>query len=175
MELIHYAAGSELMGQNVTDSLGHNHGKVTDILFSSAQGKALAVVIQAGSLYSNESLVIPFQSLQVNPNTRHLTTEIHEETIKAAPVVDMERLRSGNQEAFTQLYNYYGYEDVWTEPTQEAPPFHQSNQSSDDTGEHHPSNEGSYQITQQNPGPEGSNTKEEVNYNKIKGLPEENK
>lgn len=175
MELINYAAGSELIGQKVTDSLGHDYGKVTDILFSSAQRRALAVVINTGGLYSKDSLVIPFQAIQVNPNTQHLTTEINKETVKEAPMVDMEKLRAGNEEEFIQLYNYYGYEDVWAEPSQEAAPLHENNQSGDDTGEHHPANEGSYQITQQNPGPQGSNTKEEVNYNKMKGLPEENK
>lgn len=175
MELIHYAAGSELIGQTVTDSLGHDYGKVTDILFSSAQRRALAVVIDTGGLYSKDGLVLPFQALQVNPNTRHLTHDINKETLKGAPAMDMEKLRAGNNEELIQLYNYYGYEDVWAEPDQEAAPLHENNRSGDDTGEHHPANEGSYQTTQQYPGPEGSNTKEEVNYNKMKGLPEEKK
>lgn len=175
MELLDYAASSELVGRKVTDSLGHDYGKVIDILFSSAQNRALAVVIDTGGLYSSQSLVLPFQAIRINPNTRHITHEINKQTISEAPMIDLEELRAGNEEALIRLYNYYGYERIWEEPGQEAAPLHENNRSGNDTGEHHPANEGSYQITKQNPGPKGSNTKEEVNYNKIKGLPEENK
>ncbi len=175
MELLDYAASSELIGQKVTDSLGHGYGKVIDILFSSAQRRALAVVIDTGGLYSSESLVLPFRAIRVNPNTRHLTHEINKQTLDGAPMIDLEKLRAGNDEELVRLYNYYGYKKIWEEPGQEAGPMHENNQSGNDTAERNPANEGSYQITKQNPGPKGSNTKDEVNFNKIKGLPEENK
>ena len=175
MELLDYAASNELIGQKVTDSLGHDYGKVIDILFSSAHRRALAVVIDTGGLYSSDSLVLPFQAIQINPNTRHISHGINKQTLDGAPMIDLEKLRAGNDEELIRLYNYYGYEDVWKEPTQEAAPLHENNRGGDDTGEHHPANEGSYQITQQYPGPKGSHTKEEVDYNKMKGLPKENK
>lgn len=175
MELLDYAASRELIGQKVTDTLGHGYGKVKDILFSKKQGRALAVVIDAGGSFSKDYIVLPFQSIRVNPNTRQIMHEIDKETLQGAPIVDLQKLRDGEEEEFIRLYNYYGFEKLWKEPDQEAPPVHESYHSGDDVGEKHPSAEGSYQITQQYPGPKGSNTEEEVDYDKMKGLPKEKK
>lgn len=175
MELLDYAASSELIGKKITDSIGHDYGKVTDIIFSSAQRRALAVLIDTGGAYSTDSLVLPFQAIAINPNTRHIKHEIDKQTLDGAPMIDIEKVRAGNEDELIRLYNYYGYEEIWKKPAQEAAPLHENNRSGDDTGPQNPTNEGSYQITQQYPGPKGSNTEEEVDFNKIKGLPKENK
>lgn len=178
MELLNYATSSELIGQSVTDTLGHDYGTLKDIFFSPTHKKAVAAVISTEGLFNNDSIVLPFQALRINPNTQHITAEIDKQTIQGAPHTDMDLLREGNREELDKIYTYFGYESLGDVEEQEGAPMHQSYKSGENTGERHPENEGSYQETQQYPGSVGggeSNFQDEVDYDKIKGLPKDRK
>ncbi|WP_017731246.1 PRC-barrel domain-containing protein [Nafulsella turpanensis] len=173
MKLLDYATTKELIGQKVTDSLGNNYGTIRDILFSPGHRKAVLAIISSGG--STDTIVLPFQALRVNPNTRHVTAELNKETVEHAPEVDMNRLHDGDREELIKIYNYYGYENIWKEESQEGQPLHQNYRSGEDVGDHNPAAEGSYEITKQYPGPKGSHTEDEVDFDKMKGLPKDKK
>lgn len=175
MEIKNYAEASEIKGKKVKDTLGHDYGKVRDILFSPGHRKAVLVVISTSGLFRNDYTVLPFQALRVNPNTQDVMVEIDKQTIMDAPQVDLDLLREGRREELEKVFSYYGYERFWQEDTNEAQPLHKWYKSGENSGERHPENEGSYQITKDYPGPGDSNIQEEADYDKIKGLPKDKK
>lgn len=173
MELLNYAGVSEIKGKDVTDALGHSYGKVSDILFSPQHRQAVLAIIDTGGIFKHDYTVVPFQALQINPNTQAVMVEIDKQTIKDAPHFDIKLLKGGRKEELFKVFNYYGYENVWETSTEEGEPMHDWYKSGENTGERHPENEGSYQITKQYPGPEGSRTSKEVDFDKMKGLPKQ--
>lgn len=178
MELLNYATSSEIIGQSVTDTLGHDYGTLKDIFFSPTHKKAVAAIISTEGLFSNDYIVLPFEALRINPNTQHITVEIDKQTVQDAPHLELDLLREGNREELDKIYTYYGYGKLGDANKEEDPPLHQSYQEGENTAERRHENEGSYQETQQYPGSPGggeSNFKDEVNYDKIKGLPKDKK
>lgn len=171
MELLNYASASEVIGQKVSDTLGHEYGTLKDILFSPKHQKAMIAVINTeGSSY----ITLPFEALRINPNTQHITVDIDKQTIRQAPQADLNLLREGRREEIDKIYTYYGYEQVGAEGNQEPEPLHQSYKSGENTGERHQESQGSYQESQQYPGSPGggdADFKEEADYDKMKGLP----
>lgn len=178
MELLNYATSSEIIGQSVTDTLGHDYGTLKDIFFSPGHKKAVAAVISTEGLFSNDYIVIPFQALRINPNTQHITAEIDKQAIQDAPHADLDLLRDGNRDELDKIYTHFGYEKLWDVEENEPAPMHQSYKEGENTAERRHESEGSYQETQQYPGSPGggeSNFKDEVDYDKIKGLPKDKK
>jgi sporulation protein YlmC with PRC-barrel domain len=174
MELLNYASSSEIIGQSVTDTLGHDYGTLKDILFSPEHQKAvMAVIATSGSGH----IALPFQALSINPNSLHVMADIDKQTIQNAPQVDLDLVREGREEEMDKIFTYYGYENFWNNvETKEPDPLYQSYKSGENTGERHAQRDGSYQETQQYPGSIGggeSNFKEEADYDKMKGLPKD--
>lgn len=166
------ATTKELIGQEVTDSLGKSYGTIKDILFTPGQQKAVVALVSPGGI-SSETIPLPFQALRVNPNTQHVTAELNSDTVENAPEVDINRLHKGDREEVNKIFTYYGYEKLGKEENKEGEPLHQNYHSGHDVGDHDPAAEGSYEITKQYPGQKNSNTKEEVDFNKMKGLPKD--
>ena len=175
MELLNYAGVGNIIGKEVSDTLGHSYGTINDILFSPQHRRAVLAIIETGGLIHHEHLVIPFQALRVNPHTLHVMVEIDKQTIQDAPHLDLNLLRGGRKEELFKVFNYYGYENVWESSTEEGEPMHNWYKSGENTGKRDPENEGSYQITKQYPGPEGSDIQDEADYDKIHGLPKDDK
>lgn len=176
MELLNYATSSEIIGQSVTDTLGHDYGTLKDIFFSPTHKKAVVAVISTEGLFNSDYFVLPFQALRVNPNTQHIIVEIDKQTVQGAPHIDLDHLREGRKEELDKVYTYYGYENLPATASEEAAPMDQSYKSGENTGERHAERDGGYQETQQYPGSVGggeSNFKDEVDYDKIKGLPKD--
>jgi sporulation protein YlmC with PRC-barrel domain len=173
MELLNYASSSEIIGQSVTDSLGHDYGTIKDILFSPEHQKAVIAVI---STEGSGHIALPFQALSINPNSQHLMADMDKQTIQNAPKADLDLLQEGSKEELNKIYSYYGYEHLSDIDHKEAEPLHQPYKSGENTGERHPDSMASYQETQQYPGSPGggeSNFKEEADYDKMKGLPKD--
>ena len=175
MKLLDYATTKELIGQKVTDSLGKSYGTIKDILFSPGHRKAVVAIISSGGISSIDTIALPFQALRVNPNTQHVTAELNKDTVQHAPEIDLDRLHKGYREELSKIFSYYGYENIWEEDSKEGEPLHQNYHSGVDVGDHDPAAEGSYEITKQYPGQKNSNIKEEADYDKIKGLPKDQK
>lgn len=175
MELLNYATSTEIIGQSVTDTLGHDYGTLKDIFFSPTHKKAVAAVISTEGL-GNDYIVLPFSALRINPNTQHITAEIDKQTVQGAPHIDLDHLREGRKEELDRIYTYYGYETLSENASEEPTPMYQSYKEGENTAERRHDSEGSYQETQQYPGSPGggeSNFQDEVDYDKIKGLPKD--
>ena len=176
MEQLYYAGSSEIIGQTVVDSLGNDYGTISDIIFSSSQKRALAAIISTNSLFDKDYIALPFPALRVNPNTKQVMVEIDSQTIQDAPPVDKNLLQGGQEEELFRIFSYYGFENVWKQGSKEAEPMHDWYKSGENAGERHPTNEGSYEITKQYPsGADHNSISEEADYDKIKGLPKDNK
>ncbi len=178
MEQLYYAGTSEIIGQTVVDSLGNDYGKIDDIIFSSSQGRAVVAIISTNGKFNKDYIALPFQALRINSNTKQAMIEIDSQTIQDAPPVDRSLLQGGMEEELFRIFSYYGYENVWKQGsgTKEAEPLHDWHKSGENAGERHPENEGSYEITKQYPSGEDHNSiKEEADYDKIKGLPKNDK
>lgn len=177
MNFQNYAYISEIIGQPVKNSLGQDYGKVSDIIFSANQRRAIAIVVQKGGFLGvgADYFVLPWQMLQVNPNTKQVLVEADRKTIEDTPLVDLDKIKEGDFEAISLVFNYYGIDRIWEQPTDEPAPMDQNYNRGEDTGERLPSNEGSYQITQQYPGQGESHIREEADYDKIKGMGESDK
>ena len=177
MERLYYAGDSEIIGQTVIDSVGNDYGKVSDILFSSEHKKPIVALISTNGYFNKDYIALPFQALRVNPNTKKVMVEIDSQTIQDAPPVDRSALKNGEKDALFRIFSYYGYENVVKENSSaEAEPQNQSYKEGENTGERHPTNEGSYEITKQYPsGKDHNSIQEEVDYDKIKGIPKDNK
>lgn len=167
-----FAYASSIIGQPVHNSLAQEYGHVSDIIFSASHRRAVALVVKKGGFLGigADHFVLPWDKVLVNPNTQRILVEADRKTVEDTPLVDLDALKKGDLKALGLVYSYYGVEAFWEKPAEEAPPVHQNYQSGQDIGERLPTNEGSHQITKHYPGPRGSHTREEVNYDKMKGI-----
>lgn len=178
MNFQNYAYISEIIGQPVQNSLGQEYGKVSDIILSATQRRALALVVKKGGFLGigADYFVLPWQMVQINPNTKRVLVEADRKTIEDTPLVDLDKVKSGDVETLNLVFNYFGVDRIWDKPEEEPSTMDQNYNRGEDTGERLPSNEGSYQVTQNYPGQRESHIRQEANYDKIQGTREsENK
>lgn len=169
-----YSYITDIIGKPVQNSLGEEYGKVSDIIISAAHRRAVALVVKKGGFLGigADYFVLPWDKVQVNPNTRRVLVEADRKTIEDAPLVELEKVRAGDAEALNLIFGYYGLEAFWKQPDEEAETPHQNYKAGEDLGERLPENEGSHQTTKHYPGQRESHPRQEVNYNKMKGLRE---
>jgi hypothetical protein len=91
-------------------------------------------------------------------------------TIEDAPLLDLDKLKAGDPESLNIMFNYYGIEEFRKQTSEEEETYDQNYRAGEDLGERRPSNEGSYQITQDYPDQHESNTRQEANFDKMKGI-----
>lgn len=172
-----YSYITDIIGKPVQNSLGEEYGKVSDIIISAAHRRAVALVIQKGGFLGigADYFVLPWDKVQVNPNTKRVLAEADRKTIEDAPLVELEKVRAGDADTLNLIFGYYGVDAFWKQPDEEAETPHQNYEAGEDLGERLPENEGSHQITQHYPGQRESHTRQETNYDKMKGLRERDK
>jgi sporulation protein YlmC with PRC-barrel domain len=177
MNFQNYAYTSEIIGQSVQNSLGQEYGKVSDVILSATHRRALALVVKKGGFLGigADYFVLPWQMVQINPNTKRVLVEADRKTIEDTPLVELDKVKGGDFETLNLVFNYYGVDKIWDQPQEDPSPMDQDYNRGEDTGERLPSNEGSYQITQNYPDQRESHIREEANYDKIQGMGESNK
>jgi sporulation protein YlmC with PRC-barrel domain len=160
-----------IIGQKVKNSLGYEYGKITDILVSPESGRIAAVIVAHGGFLGigTDHFLLPWSSIQVNPNSGSVMTTADQATIEGAPEIEPNKIEGGDFRSLEKVYSYYGHKPFWNNPEKEEDPSKASYQSGHDIGDRNPTNEGSYQITQDHP-PAG-NPKREVNLAKMTGQP----
>lgn len=177
MDVYNYIQLKKLIGEDVINSLGQKYGKVHDFIISPEGGRVLALIMATdgflGTRLGADYTAIPWHGVRVNPNSHTVSCSIDKAIIEDAPEFKLEHLREGRREAFNQLYDYYGIERIYEKMPREKQPMKPGVQQGQDVGERNPTNEGSYQITQNYP--EEKDTKEEVDYDKIKGVSQQKK
>lgn len=177
MDIYNYIQLKKLIGEDVINSLGQKYGKVHDFIISAEAGQVLALVMATdgflGTRLGADYTVIPWNGIEVNPNSHTVRCSIDKVIIEDAPEFNLSQLREGRREAFDKLYDYYGIEKVYEKMPREKQPMKPGAKQGQDVGERNPSNEGSYQITQNYP--REKDTKDEVNYDKIKGISQQKK
>ncbi|AHM61990.1 antigen [Flammeovirgaceae bacterium 311] len=172
MNYQNYANISDIIGKPVQNSLAQEYGHVSDVIVSASHRRVVAVVVEKGGFLGMgaDHFILPWQMLQVNPNTLKVLVEADRKTIEDAPLIDIAKVSDGDYDSLSLIFSYYGVDEFWKAPSQDAETYEQNYRSGEDLGERLPSNEGSHQITKHYPGQEGSQTKDEVNYDKIKGI-----
>lgn len=176
MSYQNFANASAIIGQPVHNSLAQEYGKVSDIIFSAQHMRAVALVVEVGGFLGMgaDHFVLPWEKVNINPNTFRVLVEADRKTIEDTPLVDLADLKKGNYEALSLVYSYYGVEAFWDQPKDDDP-GRQYYGAGEDLGERLPSNEGSYEITDQYPGQRESKLREESDYDKIKGIKDKDK
>lgn len=163
---------SDIIGKPVQNSLGQEYGEVSDVIISATHRRAVAIVVEKGGFLGlgADHFILPWQKVQVNPNTNRVLVEADRKTVEDAPLVDLDKIKGEDFETMSIIFNYYGVDEFWKQAAPEEEPLHQNYKSGQDVGERLPSNEGSHQITKHYPGQRESHIKKEANYDKIQGI-----
>jgi len=114
---LNLAASTELESKKVLDIVGHEYGTIKDIILDRVSHKILLVVISeggfAGTDLGSDYVAIPWQSLNVNPNTFTCTLRVERGTINKAPRINYKDLQEGKTEVVEEIFNYYGQPNHW--------------------------------------------------------------
>ncbi|WP_224999472.1 PRC-barrel domain-containing protein [Cesiribacter sp. SM1] len=172
MNYQNYTYISDIIGKPVQNSLAQEYGNVSDVILSASHRRVVAVVVEKGGFLGMgaDHFILPWQMLQVNPNTFKVLVEADRKTIEDAPLVDIDKVREGDFDTLSLIFSYYGVDEFWKSPSEDPETYEQNYRAGEDLGERLPSNEGSHQITKHYPGQRNSHIREELNYDKIKGI-----
>lgn len=169
MRYMSFVPTSKMTSGKVTDKLGEPYGHVTDLLVDPSNGKiALAVLSFGGVLgLGNTHKVIPFEALQMNPNTFDYQINIGKDVIENAPEMDATDVT--DYKKLNDLFKYYGMPAYWDQninfDTQD--PVYK-----DTKVNNHEQYEGSYQISDPRRNPVDNNKfTEDVDTDKLEGKP----
>jgi len=154
MDYISLVDTSTLLASRVFDKMGEDHGKIKELIIDPQSGQIVMIVMSSGGLMGVGSTdrILPWQAVQMNPNTNDFVLVVSKETLYESPVLQREDL--GDRTALKKLYDFYGVPAYWEEhvPTQSSDPTymnveetsHQSyagsHQISHDTLSHNPNN-----------------------------------
>lgn len=167
MNIISLAPSSKMVSGKVTDKMGEPYGRITDLLIDPANGKvALAVLSFGGVLGMGDThRLIPWEALQMNPNTFDFQISIDKKLLEDAPAMDASDVT--NYKGLTELFKYYGFPAYWEKnlnfDTQD-PVYKEAKINN------HQQYEGSYQISDPRRTPEENNKfTEDVDTDKLEG------
>jgi hypothetical protein len=160
---------SKMTSGKVTDKFGEPYGHVTDLLIDPSNGKiALAVLSFGGVLGIGDThKVIPFEALQMNPNTFDYQINIGKDVIENAPKMDASDVT--DYKKLNELFKYYGMPAYWDQNVNfdTTDPVYKDIKTND-----HQQYEGSYQVSDPRRTPESNNQfTEDVDIDKLEGRP----
>ena len=160
--LINYEA---IKSATIQDSVGNSYGSVSDIIINRSSGVIEFLIVGHGGVLGigRDFFTIPFQSVDIAPNTGKIIMNVTKEKIENAPRFENDNVSKWGEQERSKMLKYYGVSD------------HRSsgNSSNIDDREHsladknHQSYEGSSQVTNQ--APDKSQPAKDVNYDKMKG------
>ncbi|QHT67430.1 PRC-barrel domain containing protein [Rhodocytophaga rosea] len=169
MNIINLTPSSKMISGKVTDKLGEPYGHITDLLVDPANGKiAMAVLSYGGVLgMGNTSRLIPWEALQMNPNTFDFQISIDKKILEDAPAADASDVT--DYKKLTDIFQYYGVPAYWEKnlnfDTTDA--VYKEAKVND-----HQQYEGSSQISDPRRTPESNNRfVEDVDTDKLEGRP----
>lgn len=110
MNPINLFSSASFESKEVINSIGHEYGKIKDIIIDPQKQKVLLVVI-SNSDYKNGYFVLPWPAIRINPNTHTCLVEINKETIQKAPEIKYDELLMGDRKTLLEIYSYYGIPD----------------------------------------------------------------
>lgn len=153
MASLNLVASKNLESKKVLDIVGHEYGTIKDIIIDYDNNKILLAVVSeggfAGTEIGSKYVAIPWNSLNVNPNTYTCTLRVNRGVINNAPRVNYKDLLNGEPKIIEQIFDYYGQPEHWdkssnmdtivtAEPVQDK---HQSLKGSEKETKNHPDDE----------------------------------
>lgn len=169
MNIINLAPSSKMISGKVTDKLGEPYGHITDLLVDPANGKVAMAVLSYGGVLGmgNTTRLIPWEALQMNPNTFDFQISIDKKILEDAPEADARDVT--DYKKLTDIFKYYGVPAYWEKnlnfDTQD-PVYREAKINN------HQQYEGSYQISDPRRTPESNNQfTEDVDTDKLEGRP----
>lgn len=104
-----FSAG-DMHNKRVYDALGNDCGHVSSILFDSDDAQLLFAIIKfEEDVESKGSTAIPWNSLNVNPNTGKVDLKINKDILFGAPRIDQADFKLSSRNAYYNLLKYYGF------------------------------------------------------------------
>ncbi|MGB3181384.1 MAG: PRC-barrel domain-containing protein [Cyclobacteriaceae bacterium] len=150
---------------SIKDSVGNDYGSVSDIVINRSTGMIEFLVIGTGGILGigRDYFTIPFQSVDINPNTDTIIMNVTKEKIENAPRFENDKVTKWSEKERTRMMEYYGISN-------------RSDQANDNIDGREPSladkkhqeYEGSSQVTNAQ-GPGDTIPGNKVNYDKMKG------
>jgi hypothetical protein len=145
MDYLGLFAAHKMLNGKVTDKLGDSYGSIKDFLIDAQTGKiAMAVLSYGGVLGMGDTTkLIPWEALQLNPNTLDYQISINKSIIDQAPEMDISDVT--DRPKLSQLYKHYGVPAYWENMAgfDTTDPVYKEAKAND-----HQQYEGSHQITQ---------------------------
>jgi hypothetical protein len=169
MNYLGLTPSSKMISGKVTDKLGEDFGRVTELLVDPANGKiAMAVLSFGGVLGMGDThRLIPWEALQMNPNTYDFQINIDKNMLETAPEMDAADVT--DRKRLSDLLKHYGYPAYWEQNMNfnTDDPVYKDKKVND-----HEQYEGSYQISDPHRTTESNNEfTEDVDTDKIEGQP----
>ncbi len=169
MNYLGLTPSSKMISGKVTDKLGEDFGRITELMVDPANGKiAMAVLSYGGVLgMGDTNRLIPWEALQMNPNTFDFQINIDKRMLESAPEMDASDVT--DRKRLSDLFRHYGYPAYWEKNMNFSTedPVYKDKKLND-----HQQYEGSYQISDPRRTPEGNNQfTEDVDINKLEGRP----
>jgi sporulation protein YlmC with PRC-barrel domain len=170
MEFEQIISVNDIASKEVIDGVGRKLGKVDDLIFDPVNNSILFVVVSVGGFLGTdmgaEYFGIPFESLEINPNTQTFTLRMDKSIVEESPRFKIEDIYHDDHHALTSLYEYYGQPGSWTKRPF-GPTTDQGNDPYYSWGQHQ-AFEGSsdLDIEKEN---EPSKLSENMDYDKLKG------
>lgn len=161
----------KMLSGKVTDKMGEDYGKISELLVDPASGKIAMAVLSYGGLLGmgDTKKLIPWVSLQMNPNTYDFQISVDKQMIDTAPALDADDV--ADRQRLSELYRHYGSPAFWEDTanfgTQD--PVYKEAKVND-----HEQYEGSSQISAPHRTPEENNKfTEDVDTDKLEDRPSE--
>lgn len=168
MNPINLVSSNDLESKKVLDSIGHEFGKIKDIILDPETSKILLLVISkggfAGTDLGSEYYVVPWHLVQVNPNTQTCLLNLNRETMDKAPKVDYDDLLDGKRDLVLAIFNYYGFPEHWEQENRKL----ENVESSEAARDRHNAVQGSEKETKDIPD-ENSKLSQEMDFDKLTG------
>lgn len=135
---LNLASAKDLISKKVLDTVGHEYGTIKDLIIDKNSQKILLVVISEGGFAGTELgsnyVAIPWNKLNVNPNTYTCILGVNTGEINNSPRFDYSDLIESKTEVLNQIFDYYGRPENWNkeegnDTVISAQPVHDKHQS----------------------------------------------
>ncbi|MFA0961632.1 PRC-barrel domain-containing protein [Roseivirga sp. BDSF3-8] len=164
--LINYAT---LQSSSIQDSVGNTYGSVSEIILDRTSGKVEFLVVGSGGILGigKDYFVVPYKSVDINPNTGKIHINTTKEKIENAPHFDKDKVSKWSQEDRDEMLTYYGVSNLKHGTSQDDINKREGGLSD----QNHDSYEGSSQVTNAQ-GPGNTIPGKNMDYDKVKGTNE---
>lgn len=157
---------TDIHNKRVYDARGNDCGHVSSLLFDSDDTKLLFAIVKLEDDVENKgSTAIPWNSINLNPNTGDVVLRINKDLLLGAPKIKDSDFKLSKSNGYAELLKYYGYSS--TKRNEDSPTTH------DTLENYHQKHEGEEYSGNPLDNEYRNKMGEEMDFDKIKGKKEQ--